>query len=201
MLIARLNHQTSFKNSALQPTPPTRLPLLEMKQRPEPQHFDRNDRASRMQYSVHTPSSFICNHWDKLLPDWSHPVASVLVVLQACTVDLRQRSPTTEHYKQQLRFQFVQVADRVARHLHQLNYLADGFDPQTGLPLFSQPGVCHLDDVAVVRSCLGYPIVKSHGCCVVLHPLWGGSVYPSTLLSSADPIVMEQVMPVLSFEF
>ena len=147
-----------------------------------------------MQYSVHTPSTFICNHWDKLLPDWSRPVASVLVVLQACTVDLRQRSPTTEHHKRQLRLHFLKFADRVASHLHQMNYLVDGFDPKTGLPLFSQPGQCHLDDVAVARSCLGYPTTESHGCSVILHPTWGGSVYPSTMLSSAEPIVMEQVI-------
>lgn len=146
-----------------------------------------------MQYSVHAPSQFICKHLGGLLPDWSSPAASVLVVLQPCPSPLLTRTPTTEDQKRKLRQRFLQFGYRVAAQLQQLGHLADVFDPRTGLPLLSQPGSLRLDDVAVVQAVLGYEALHSHGCSVILHPVWGDSVYPSTLLSSAAPSLVESV--------
>ena len=147
-----------------------------------------------MQYSVHRPSQFISNHVDSLLPTWSRPVASVLVVLQQCPCDLLERTSTTENQKQQLRQQFLQFGRQVAGRLQHLGHLADLFDPSTGFPLLSQPGQLWLDDVAVVRACLGYPSTRACGCSVLLHPVWGNAVYPSTLVSSAEPDLMSQIV-------
>lgn len=147
-----------------------------------------------MQYSVHAPTLFIRKHLDKLLPDWSRPVGSVLVVLQPCTSELTQRTPAAESQKQQLRSQFLEFGYPVAAQLQQLGHLADLFDPRTGFPLLSRPGSLRLDDVAVARSCLGYPFTRCQGCSVILHPTWGSAVYPSTLLSSAEPSLVETVV-------
>ncbi len=75
-----------------------------------------------------------------------------------------------------------------------MGHLAEVFDPRTGSPLFSQPGSLRLDDVAVVRSCLGYATCDRYGCSVILHPVWGSAVYPSTLLSSAEPHLVRGVL-------
>ena len=146
-----------------------------------------------MQYSVHDPSPFICTNLDKLLPTWSVPVRSVLIVLQPCTCNLLERTPLAEQQKFELRQKFLQFGYDVAAKLQQLGHLVDVFDPRTGLPLLSQAGPSKLDDVAVVRSCLGYPSSSSHGCSVVVHPTWGSSVYPSTLVSSAPPQTVQWV--------
>ncbi|MGA7932972.1 MAG: methylmalonic aciduria and homocystinuria type D protein [Kovacikia sp.] len=146
-----------------------------------------------MQYSVHAPSQFICTHLDRLLPDWSSPVLSVLVVLQPCSCDLVKKTSIAEAQKQRLRQNFLQFGYRVASQLQQKGHLAEVFDPRTGLPLLSQAGQLRLDDVAIVRSCLGYQTMDSAGCLVILHPLWGSSVYPSTLLSAAAPEVVALV--------
>jgi hypothetical protein len=146
-----------------------------------------------MQSSAHRPSPFICSHLGKLLPDWSLPAASVLIVLQFCTIDLLKRTPETEAHKQILRQQFLQFGYEVAAQLNALGHLAEVFDPRTGLPLLSRPGLISLDDVAIVRACLGYPTLESRGCSVILHPTWGSFVYPSTMLSSAEPALLELV--------
>lgn len=146
-----------------------------------------------MQYSVHAPSQYICRHLGKLLPTWSRPAAAVLVVLQPCSCDLSHKTPSTEDQKRTLRERFLQFGYRVAAQLQQLGHLADIFDPCTGLPLLSQPGQLRLDDVAVAQAVLGYEAVDRHGCSVILHPTWGSSVYPSTLLSSAEPGLVERV--------
>lgn len=146
-----------------------------------------------MYCSTHPPSQFICAHTDELLPTWKCPVSSVLIVLQLSACDLRDRTATTEAEKQKLRQQFVAFGLTVVDRLQQLGYQADLFDPQTGLPMVSTPGQIHLDDVAVVRDCLGYPTLGHRGCSVILHPTWGSAIYPSVLLSSAPPALVAWV--------
>ncbi|UBF24447.1 methylmalonic aciduria and homocystinuria type D protein [Kovacikia minuta CCNUW1] len=153
-----------------------------------------------MQYSIHAPNQFIDAYLDRLLPDWSRPVLSVLVVLQPCPCDLIERTPATEEQKQQLRQNFLQFGSKVAAQLQHQGHLAEVFDPRTGFPLLSQPGQLRLDDVAIVRSCLGYPTVERYGCQVILHPVWGSSVYPSTLLSSAEPALVETLSTIIKQE-
>ncbi|MBD2035500.1 methylmalonic aciduria and homocystinuria type D protein [Leptolyngbya sp. FACHB-321] len=147
-----------------------------------------------MQYSVHPPSRFLVSHQAKLLPDWSCPARSMLIVLQPCNCDLLERTLITEAQKRELRRQFFQFGYAIAAQIKRLGYTVAIFDPRTGLPLLSRPGALRLDDVAIVRAALGYQSIHRHGCAVVIHPLWGGAVYPSTLVSSIEPVLLEQIL-------
>ena len=147
--------------------------------------------ALEMQYSIHSPNKFIRTHLRQLLPSWSLPVLSMLIVLQQCQFASFERTIDTENNKAQLREQFIQFGCNVALKLRDLGHLADIFDPQTGLPMNSPPGQLKLDDVAVVNSALGYSIRYSGPCSMIVHPTWGISVYPSTLVSSAHPHIIE----------
>ncbi|XHX78606.1 MAG: hypothetical protein RBJ76_01340 [Stenomitos frigidus ULC029] len=153
-----------------------------------------SNQQAKIQYSVHPPSRFLVSHQAKLLPDWSCPARSMLIVLQPCNCNLLERSPTAEAQKRALRRQFFQLGYAIAGHIKQLGYAVAIFDPRTGLPLLSRPGALRLDDVAIVRATLGYQSVSSHGCAAVIHPLWGGAVYPSTLVSSIEPALLEQIL-------
>jgi hypothetical protein len=147
-----------------------------------------------MYYSIHSPNRFIQNHLDCLLPAWFSPVRSVLVVLQRCNCSLLDKTPASDRQKQLLRQQFLAFGDQVVQRLQRDGFLAELFDPCTGLPLHSPAGRFCLDDVAVASACLGYGKLQHNGCRVMVHPVWGSSVYPSTLLSSALPEEMEQIM-------
>jgi Methylmalonic aciduria and homocystinuria type D protein len=147
-----------------------------------------------MQWSVHSPSPFICKHRDRLLPEWVGQISSVLVVLQRANCGLTDRNGLTETQKQNLRDRFLEWGSAIAAQLHRQGYRADLFDPKTGYPLWSQAGTLGLDDVAVVRACLGYSITQAHGCCLILHPEWGNAVYPSVLVSSADPKILKSML-------
>ncbi len=144
-----------------------------------------------MQYSVHPPSEFICQHSEKLLPEWSDPVRSIVVVLQPADRELTERCRETDVQKQVLRSQFLEFGFKVAESLRQQGHLAELFDPKTGLPILSEAGSLRLDDVAVVRSTLGYAIAPVGNCYTIVHPVWGGAVYPSILMSSADLTLVE----------
>ncbi|MBW4444060.1 MAG: methylmalonic aciduria and homocystinuria type D protein [Plectolyngbya sp. WJT66-NPBG17] len=144
-----------------------------------------------MQYSVHPPSEYICQHSEKLLPEWSNPIRSIVVVLQPADRELTERCWETDLQKQVLRSQFLEFGFKVAKLLRQQGHLAELFDPKTGLPILSGAGSLRLDDVAVVRSTLGYEIAPVGNCFTIVHPIWGGAVYPSILMSSADSILVE----------
>jgi hypothetical protein len=58
----------------------------------------------------------------------------------------------------------------------------------------SPPGQLRLNDVKVVCATLDYAIDSSGSCAVIVHPTWGRAVYPATLVSSAQPDVVEEVV-------
>ncbi len=147
-----------------------------------------------IEYSIHTPSDYICSHREKLLPDWSLPVRSILVVLQPAGMELVQQTPETEDQKQQLRQKFLEFGLAIVEKLRNLGHQADLFDPRTGLPVLSQAGSLRLDDVAVVRSTLGYPATRLGDCSGIVHPIWGRAVYPSILIASADSGLVKSVL-------
>jgi hypothetical protein len=96
--------------------------------------------------------------------------------------------------KHKLRRQFLTFGYAIAAHIKDLGYSAAVFDPRTGLPLLTRPGVLRLDDVAIVQAALGYQVTSSHGCSMILHPTWGRAVYPSTIVSSVELASMEQIL-------
>lgn len=122
----------------------------------------------------------------------------MLIVLQPCDCDLLERSPRAETQKRQLRRRFLKLGYAIATQIKHKGYTAALFDPRTGLPLLTRPGAFRLDDVAVVQAALGYKVTHSHGCSLILHPTWGRAVYPSTLVSSAEPALVEQILSDIS---
>jgi len=144
--------------------------------------------------STHPPSSYIRKYGSQLLPGWDLPIASVLIVIQPCPAEFVERTPENEQFKSELRDRFLTVGCEIARELQKLGYLADLFDPRSGLPIMSPAGQRRLDDVAVVQSVLGYETSDRSGCCVLVHPTLGTAIYPSTLASSALPAALKLVV-------
>lgn len=147
-----------------------------------------------LQYSVHPPTEFIRIHLNQLLPSWSLPVLSVIVVLQLCQFAFLEQTVDTEIYKNQLRQKFIEFGAQVVFQLRARGHLADMFDPCTGCSMTSLPGQLRLNDVKVVRASLGYCINYSGSCAMIVHPKWGRAVYPSILVSSAQPFVVEEIV-------
>lgn len=127
------------------------------------------------------------------MPTWNRPIASVLIALQPWQ-SFVMTAHKIEQEKQGLRQQFLIWAGAIAQSLQQTGELAEIFDPRTGLPMLSASGSLCLDDVAVVRTCLGYPVIAIQGCVVIQHPQWGVAVYPSTLVASASPARLQRVV-------
>jgi Methylmalonic aciduria and homocystinuria type D protein len=146
-----------------------------------------------LQYSIHRPSAYIHRHRIDLLPDWQVSVSSLMVILQTCPVSLYEASPATEYQKRRLRRRSLCMVKKLIAGLQDAGYAADGFDPRTGKPFYSKPGLLTLDDVAVVKAVLGYPLVASGDCHLIQHPAWGCCVFPTVLVSEATPARLAEI--------
>ncbi len=139
-----------------------------------------------IEWSSHAPTPYISRNWPLLLPGWSEPVGSVVLLLQRAPLPLVAPSKSVEVSKTQLRDRALLLGGAAVELLQAQGHLAALFDPKTGLPLFSSRGKS-LDDVAVVQSLLGYRAAREGVCTRIYHPRWGFAVYPTTLLSTAPP--------------
>jgi hypothetical protein len=150
------------------------------------------------QYFVFPPTRYLQSHQERLLPDWHQSVAAVLLVLQKFPGDLEQPTQVINAEKDRLRQHFFAVGQRIAQELTRQAYQVEIFDPRTGLPTLSTPGVRKLDDVAIAHTLLGYPVTNQGGCAILIHPQWHNRVYPATILASAPPERVQQVVDLVS---
>ena len=129
----------------------------------------------------------------ELLPSWSMPVQSVLLYLQPSPIELSDRTAATEEIKDSLRLQFLACAEQWCESIINAGFLAEPFDPKYGTPIYAPPGEWPLDDVAVAHALLNYPMSEEGGCKILHHPEWNTGTFPSTLLSSAPPELLQQL--------
>ncbi|MGD1912688.1 MAG: methylmalonic aciduria and homocystinuria type D protein [Rivularia sp. (in: cyanobacteria)] len=149
-----------------------------------------SERGEEIQISIHSPTRYICDNSERILPDWKNKLEmSVAIVLQQSQFPLTESSPRIENEKQRLRAKFMRFACDVAFNLRDKNYLTDLIDPRSGYPLLSRPGQIPHDDTAVVKAILKYPMICNK-CRVLIHPKWGTAVYPSIIISAAPQIII-----------
>lgn len=146
-----------------------------------------------IELSLHSPSPFITQNLERVLPDWNLPVAWVVLVLQQSRFALETTASHIEREKDRLREKFLRFASEVAFELRDFGFLSDLIDPRTGYPWLSRSGEISHDDTAVVKALRGFS-VTTDSCSVLSHPTWGNSVYPGTLITSAAPSVTEPVL-------
>ncbi|MCL1466258.1 methylmalonic aciduria and homocystinuria type D protein [Argonema galeatum] len=144
------------------------------------------ETGQEVQISIHQPSSFMSKNLERVLPDWTLPVAWVVVVLQQSRFALGETATHIEREKDRLRERFMRFGCTVVSHLRDQGFLADLIDPRDGYPWLSRRGEIPHDDTAVVTALLGFPVTTGN-CSIITHPSWGNAVYPSILMSSASP--------------
>ncbi len=120
-------------------------------------------------------------------------MSSLMVILQTCPVSLYEATPAAEYQKRRLRRRSICFIKTLIASLQEAGYAADGFDPRTGKPFYSRPGLLTLDDVAVVQAVLGYSLVASGDCYLIKHPTWGCCVFPTILVSEASPAILAEI--------
>lgn len=151
------------------------------------------ETGQEVQISIHQPTSFITKNLERVLPDWTLPVAWVVIVLQQSRFPLAETVTHVEREKDRLRERFMRFGGAVVSQLRDQGFLADLIDPRDGYPWLSRRGEIPHDDTAVVTALLNFPVTTGE-CYTITHPSWGSAVYPSVLMSSASPQLIKPVL-------
>ena len=152
--------------------------------------------GKEVQVYICVPHQFIIAHHQQLLPDWDLSPANLILFLQRSSVSLQESSLKVAQEKDILRQDFIRFGCNLIFALQDRGYKSDLFDPRTGYPLLTRPGALKLDDNAVVKALLNYPVISYKSCSLIVHPLWGNCVYPSTIVSSAPHSLIESIIDV-----
>lgn len=151
------------------------------------------ETGQEVQISIHQPSSFIYKNLERVLPDWTLPVAWVVIVLQQSRFPLGEIATHVDSEKDRLRERFMRFGGAVVSQLRDQGFFADLIDPRDGYPWLSRRGEIPHDDTAVVTALLNFPVTTGD-CYTITHPSWGSAVYPSILMSSASPQFIKPVL-------
>ncbi len=150
--------------------------------------------GKEVQVYISAPHQFVIDHQPELLPDWNLRPANLVLFLQRSSISLQESDPEAAHEKDILRQEFIRFGCNLIFALQDRGYKSDLFDPRTGYPLLTRPGELKLDDNAVVKALLNYPVISYKSCSLIVHPLWGNCVYPSTIVSSAPQSLIESII-------
>ena len=153
------------------------------------------DRQGKgIQITIHLPSKYVQRNRNRIFPDWQNQSRLwVVIILQQSHLPMMEIIPQIESEKQKLREIFMRFGLELAVSLSNYGYSSDVIDPCTGYPLLSHPGEIPHDDTATVKALLHYPIVRNK-CSMLIHPKWGTSIYPSILISAAEPTLIDLVI-------
>ena len=149
--------------------------------------------ALEVQICIALPHQFVLDRQHQLLPDWNIAVSYLILVLQRTLLPLDTSSDRVTREKNRLRVEFIDFGCSLILALQKQGYQSDLFDPRTGYPLLTSRGII-FDDNAVVQAILNYPAISYQHCSLLIHPVWGNNVYPSTIVTSAPLKVVDSCL-------
>ncbi|MGL6345086.1 MAG: methylmalonic aciduria and homocystinuria type D protein [Waterburya sp.] len=147
-----------------------------------------------IQICLAPPHNFILQHQRQLLPDWNVPISHLILLLQQSAISLSECNPKVAAEKNNLRAKFISFGCNLIVALQAQGHKGDLFDPRTGYPLYTSQGKLTLDDNAVVKALLNYPVVGYQNCSLLTHPIWNNHVYPGTIAVSAPQKLVESLL-------
>lgn len=149
--------------------------------------------AQQVQICIAPPHQFLLNRRQQLLPGWKVIISYLIVILQQSSIPLKESSFEVALEKDNLRAKFMLFGRSLIFALQAQEYQSDLFDPRTGYPLFARSGMT-FDDNAAVKAILKYPVISHRQCSLLIHPVWGNQVYPSTIVTSAPANILDSCL-------
>jgi len=96
-----------------------------------------------------------------------------------------------EHERDEKTGRFVAWAQQVCEEVRRAGYWADFVDPATGLAHNGQNNIVFVaTEVGIQR--LGFPVLDTGCCQVLIHAVWGAKSFPATLFCTAPEDVLER---------
>lgn len=150
-------------------------------------HFQLSS-GKGIELSFHSPSDFVAQNLNAILPDCPTSDIWVVLLLQQSRFPLDAKTPETEAEKDLLRERFIKFSCEAVSLLQKAGFFSDYIDPKTGYPGLSRRGIIPHDDTAVVAALRGFQRTEND-CFVLHHPLWDTNIYPGVLMTAANPAI------------
>eukprot|EP01039_Chlorochromonas_danica_P008851 gene8851-9760_t len=120
-----------------------------------------------------------------------HPV--VITTMQHAKMELVQLGQEVDAEKDFLLERFVRFATAVCQRVQKKGFWIDFIDPCSGLPMHGA-GNSIYNEVQSAQILLGYDYMNAGCCKVLLHPVWTTAVYPASIVSTAPPELVINVL-------
>ncbi|CAG8463405.1 9171_t:CDS:2 [Acaulospora morrowiae] len=149
-----------------------------------------------LEYSIHAGSRRFNKDLVRIFPEIEDQIDRCLVipVFLKCENEIVGIGSEIDKERDKKLIDFVEWGKLICQKLRDRGYWADLTDPCSGYPIFSNRGPSIYPDVQGAEHLLKYSI-QNVGCChILLHPRWGGKVYPGTLFTIAGVNDINQVI-------
>ncbi len=160
-----------------------------------------NQRKKPVEIYLKSPTPFMIDNWEKLLPDWKVPPQTIVLILLKSRLPLDGEGEFIELEKERLLHRFLEWGKVFYSTGHQGGFLTEIISPKDGTLQYSKKGQLIFDLVATVHYSLGFDFSKTaEGCKVLEHPVWQTAVYPGLFLSEATATVVKSILTEIVWE-
>ncbi|KAI9592736.1 hypothetical protein BDF19DRAFT_450749 [Syncephalis fuscata] len=159
--------------------------------------------VTEFEYSVHGTNGAMHDELTRVFPfeqlsaterDTRRSNLKIIMTFQRCRNDLVGIGPQVELEKDERLETFFQMAEYIHYQLNSRGYWVDFTDPSSGYPVYSPRGSTYFPDVVATEILLGYDVLWTGCCKVLVHPRWDAKVYPASLFTDAPIEDIQQVI-------
>lgn len=161
---------------------------------PPPCLLPPREPVAGFEWSVHACPRRHKAEVDAVWPGLSTDALLVVPVCQRSSVDLVGIGPHVEADKDKLLERFTAFAVAATSALEANGFWADYVDPCSGLPMRHREGGGAYGEVQALVTLRGFATANAGCCTIVLHPRWGSSVYPASLVTTAPVERLEKAL-------
>ncbi|GFE72228.1 hypothetical protein [Chroococcus sp. FPU101] len=142
-----------------------------------------------------SPTPFMMNNWDRLLPDWSVSPQTIVLVLLNSHFPLDGEGKFIEQEKDRLFKEFIALGEYFYLVSQQQGFCTEIISPKDGTPQYSTKGDLIFDLVAIVHYSLEFNYFNTlKGCQLLKHPVWQTAIYPGLFLSEATVLEVQSIL-------
>jgi len=154
--------------------------------------------TTTIEISIHQCSKSYIKECEYVYPNINLNNLIAIPTMQKTINDLVSIGPTIEQEKDISLENFFLFSKDICNIIISKGYWADYIDPCSGLAMITTNANKPFNEVASAEMLLGYSVVNTGCCKVLLHPSWGSHVYPATMHTTAPPdLIMSLLTPKL----
>jgi len=141
--------------------------------------------TTKIEVSAFTVSSAFKRELQFVFPEQDLSGVIAVPTFQQTVVDLVAYGGDQDVEKDRCLEAFFAFAKPLCQELQKQGFFADFIDPCSGLPMLTPNTQKVFDEVQSAQVLMSYHTMNTGCCKVLLHPVWGSSVYPATLFTTA----------------